>query len=188
VQWAIPFPPIGYPAQSQGSQSGSRGDDDADEDAQAQAQDEPKICPDPSPENINGRDPDAILYQSQISGLPPGLIVELNGIEFDGCDPITGMMKEAKKGEDWFFESVPEKDRAKLKEYRDIIRQDRSQSVAAGKPRVMWYFTNFDASLYWLGRFRYEGIENIDTMWEPLRRSKIERVFAAHGRRSWAGA
>jgi hypothetical protein len=40
---------------------------------------EPKLCPDPTPENIAGRSERTIAYQSQITGLPPGLEVVFNG-------------------------------------------------------------------------------------------------------------
>ncbi|MBV9861866.1 MAG: hypothetical protein JO267_06935 [Alphaproteobacteria bacterium] len=60
------------------------------------ARDQPQLCPDPSAENIAGRSERAIAYQSQITGLPPGLEVELNGARFDGCRESDGTMLEAK--------------------------------------------------------------------------------------------
>jgi Restriction endonuclease fold toxin 5 len=60
------------------------------------AQDRPQLCPDPSDENIAGRSERAIAYQSQITGLPPGLAVKLSGVGFDGCRESDGTMLEAK--------------------------------------------------------------------------------------------
>ncbi len=67
--------------------------------AQAQTdtdQDQPKLCPDPSPEIIEGRSERTLDYQQQISGLPPGLAVNLNGVSFDGCRESDSTMLEAK--------------------------------------------------------------------------------------------
>jgi hypothetical protein len=58
--------------------------------------DEPKLCPAPTEESTAGRSDRAIVYQAQISGLPPGLEVKLNGVRFDGCRESDGTMLEAK--------------------------------------------------------------------------------------------
>jgi hypothetical protein len=57
---------------------------------------QPKLCPDPTPENIAGRSDRTIAYQSQITGLPPGLEIVFNGERYDGCDLQTGNLIEAK--------------------------------------------------------------------------------------------
>jgi hypothetical protein len=64
----------------------------------------PKLCPDPTPENIAGRSDRTIAYQSQITGLPPGLEVVFNGERYNGCPPENGNLLEAKgKGYDNFM-------------------------------------------------------------------------------------
>jgi len=81
---------------------GYRAQTDADARANSRSQavadtaSEPKLCPDPTPENIAGRSDRTIAYQSQITGLPPGLEVVFNGERYDGCDPVTGNLIEAK--------------------------------------------------------------------------------------------
>ena len=57
---------------------------------------DPKLCPDPTPENIAGRSERTIAYQSQVTGLPPGLEVVFNGERYDGCRPENGNLIEAK--------------------------------------------------------------------------------------------
>ncbi len=59
-------------------------------------QDQPKLCPDPNAENIAGRSERSLAYQEQITGLPRGLEVTLNGVRFDGCIEADGTMLEAK--------------------------------------------------------------------------------------------
>ena len=59
-------------------------------------QDQPKLCPDPNAENIAGRSERSLAYQQQITGLPRGLEVTLNGVRFDGCIEADGTMLEAK--------------------------------------------------------------------------------------------
>jgi hypothetical protein len=59
-------------------------------------QDRPKLCPDPNAESIAGRSERSLAYQEQISGLPRGLEVTLNGVRFDGCIEADGTMLEAK--------------------------------------------------------------------------------------------
>jgi hypothetical protein len=135
---------------------------------------DPKDCPDPTPESINGRDPDVVRYQSQITGLEPGQIVHLNGRNFDGCDEETGDMKEAKHGQDWFF-TVPVEDRPSLNEYKKIMAQAEGQSNAAGERRVIWYFSNPEAATYWREKFKEANLDNLGTKWEALEAKKFWR-------------
>jgi hypothetical protein len=137
---------------------------------------DPKLCPDPSPENINGRDPDVVRYQSQVTGLPPGQIVSLNGVDFDGCIKENGNMQDAKHGQDWLM-AVPEKYRSSLNQYTKTMDQARSQAAAAGERRVIWYFTNPEVASYWLSEFRKAGLENFDTTWEPLKTEKFTKLY-----------
>ncbi|MGH7061737.1 MAG: hypothetical protein ACREFH_15220, partial [Stellaceae bacterium] len=60
------------------------------------ASNRPQLCPDESPENINGRSERSLAYQEQISGLPRGFEIVLNGVRFDGCRETNGTMLEAK--------------------------------------------------------------------------------------------
>jgi hypothetical protein len=69
-----------------------------DADAQARTRSEPEICPPATPEpDAKSRTMEQLLYQQQINGLPLGYEVRLNGVGYDGCDTLTGFMKEAKK-------------------------------------------------------------------------------------------
>jgi restriction endonuclease fold toxin 5 of polymorphic toxin system len=64
--------------------------------------DEPKLCPAPTRENIEGRKKPSLDYQKQITGLEAGLDVKLPDpvegglVSFDGCRESDGTMLEAK--------------------------------------------------------------------------------------------
>ena len=46
----------------------------------------------------------SVAYQEYVSGLPYGLAVRLGLVRFDGCDPATGIMLEAKANIDHLFD------------------------------------------------------------------------------------
>jgi hypothetical protein len=60
------------------------------------AKDQPQLCPDPTAESVAGRSERSLAYQQQITGLPRGLEVKLNGVRFDGFREEDGTMLEAK--------------------------------------------------------------------------------------------
>jgi hypothetical protein len=62
----------------------------------SQDQDRPKLCPDPTAENIAGRSERSLRYQEQITGLQRGLEIVFNGERYDGCRPENGNLLEAK--------------------------------------------------------------------------------------------
>lgn len=119
--------------------------------AQAQTdadQDEPKLCPDPSPEKtIVGRKEWSLAYQEQITGLPRGLQVELNGVSFDGCRESDGTMLEAKgpgyldmllKGSAMPWEGVEKR----------LDQQADDQIEAADGRAIEWHFAEEGVANY----------------------------------------
>ncbi len=143
--------------------------------AQAQSdtdQDQPKLCPDPSPGSIAGRSERTIYYQQQITGLPPGLDVMLNGVRFDGCRESDGTMLEAKgEGFEWAMTSPT----SFIKNYEGvdkIMNQAQNQSIAAGDRMVEWYFAEEPIAEYFRNRFATANISNIVVFFEPYRPRK----------------
>ena len=65
---------------------------------------EPKLCPDPTPEPKRTTSTNSIAYQEYVSGLPYGLAITFGGVIFDGCDPTTGNLLEAKANIDFMFD------------------------------------------------------------------------------------
>jgi hypothetical protein len=60
------------------------------------ASDQPKLCPDPSLDVPGNKSDRSVAYQTQISGLPPGMAVRFNVVMFDGCRMTDGTLLEAK--------------------------------------------------------------------------------------------
>jgi Restriction endonuclease fold toxin 5 len=102
-------------------------------------QDSPKLCPDPTPEIIEGRSARTLDYQQQISGLPPGLAINLNGVSFDGCRESDGTMLEAKGlgYENFLTESGEWQDW--YTGLQRLEQQAADQSIAAGQRTVEWH-------------------------------------------------
>jgi hypothetical protein len=80
---------------------------DREPEASAAPQDrEPELCPKPVPEpetadwRIN-----SVLYQEYVTKLEYGLAIYVGGVYFDGCDPKTGDLLEAKANIDFMYDS-----------------------------------------------------------------------------------
>ncbi len=109
----------GYRSQSSTTTSGAS----AGTRVTADAASEPKLCPDPTPENIAGRSDRTIAYQAQITGLPPGLEVVFNGERYDGRCRENGDLSEAKgEGYEDFMEG-PDSWKGWFTELADIEQQ-----------------------------------------------------------------
>jgi hypothetical protein len=65
---------------------------------------EPKLCPAPTPEPKTTQSENSIAYQEYVSGLPYGWAIDVGGVIFDGCDPRTGNLLEAKADIDFMFD------------------------------------------------------------------------------------
>jgi hypothetical protein len=65
---------------------------------------EPKLCPDPTPEPKTTNSANSIAYQKYVSKLPYGWAIDVDGVNFDGCDPSTGNLLEAKANIDHLFD------------------------------------------------------------------------------------
>ena len=64
----------------------------------------PKLCPDPTPEAKTTQSQNSIAYQEYVSKLPYGLAIRVGLVMFDGCDPGTGDLLEAKADIDFMFD------------------------------------------------------------------------------------
>ena len=66
---------------------------------------EPKLCPDPTEEPKTTKSANSIAYQEYVSKLPYGWAIVLGIVRFDGCDPETGFLLEAKANIDHLFDA-----------------------------------------------------------------------------------
>jgi hypothetical protein len=113
----------------------------------ARARTDAKLCPDPTVESIAGRKLPALLYQSQISGLPPGVDFRLvdpatgRDVSYDACWPAKqGEMGEA-KGPNYFkFMIDPDHWYKWYQGVAQIKDQMERQARAAGARHVEWHF------------------------------------------------
>jgi len=102
--------------------------------------DQPKLCPNPSPDRPSGMSDRAASYQEQITGLPRGMAILFNGVFFDGCRTSDGTLLEAKgPGYEWALsqngEFFPNFDGEE-----QLHEQIQRQSASAGARVVEWHF------------------------------------------------
>ena len=143
--------------------------------ASASERDQPKLCPNRSKENIAGRSKRSLAYQEQISQLPRGFEVKLNGVRFDGCREEDGTMLEA-KGPGYADKMVgPETWQEWYTGVRSIKAQMKSQAKASVDRNVEWHFAEPAVARYFRGYAEQEGLANIDVRYTPVRRSWFPR-------------
>lgn len=145
--------------------------------AQTDAADEPKLCPDPTPDHPGAREKD-IAYQQYIStlingrALSAGLAVKLvnpatgNDVFFDDCRDVDGTMIEAKgtgyakmlaNGPDSFpWLGVEQK----------MLKQADRQLQAAGSHTIEWYFAEPEIAEYMREKF-FQNDFNIHIYYVP---------------------
>ena len=131
--------------------------------------DEPRLCPDPSPDRPSGMSDRAAAYQEQITGLPRGLAVDLGGVVFDGCRESDGVMLEAKGlGYEWALQADGTY-RANFEGADGIMEQADNQNSAAGIAgrKVEWYFAERRVADYFRNAFKEEGFNNITVFYQP---------------------
>jgi hypothetical protein len=117
--------------------------------------DEPKLCPAPTEENIEGRKDRSLRYQRQITGLRDGLDVKLPDpvegglVSFDGCRQSDGTMLEAKGP--GYAEHLEGGYPAVWKGFEDKINRQvelQSRSAAASGRNVEWHFAEKEVADY----------------------------------------
>jgi hypothetical protein len=153
-----------------GASTGVAETSDADAGAQATSDtssDQPKLCPDPTADRPGGKSVRAQAYQAQITGLPPGLAVALNGVVFDGCRESDGTMLEAKgPGYAWALRGS----NAWMENYRGvdgIMDQAAKQSEAAAGRAIEWHFAEQPAADYFRNAFARRSLSNITVIYTP---------------------
>ncbi len=140
--------------------------------------DEPKLCPDPSPDVPHGASERAKAYQEQISALnnpqrplPAGVAVSLENpltgenVAFDDCRESDGTMIEAKGPGFADQMKYPYFDTGIVPGWED---QARTQVSAAGSRDVAWYFAEPEAAEKARQRFgNDEQLQKIEIFYVP---------------------
>jgi hypothetical protein len=131
------------------------------------ASDQPKLCPDPSPDRPGGMSDRAGAYQQQITGLPHGMAVYLNGVMFDGCRTTDGTMLEA-KGPGYEFAMTDKGGWEDWYEGIDKLKADLSRySAAAGNRTVEYHFAEARVATYVSNYVESLGISNVHVFIRP---------------------
>ena len=126
----------------------------------------PRLCPVPTPDQPHGAKEAAWAYQEQITGLPRGLAVRLNGVDFDGCRESDGTMLEAKgPGYAKFLDSNGEWLPWWDGKY-ELMNQAIAQSAAAGSRQIEWYVAEPRALFAIKKMISDLGIQNITVLYE----------------------
>ena len=127
----------------------------------AGSDDDPENCPVPTPENTKGRSRRSLAYQTQITGLPEGWDVALNGVRFDGCDDETQRMMEAKGlGMEWML-NWPTDKLYQSKFYQRMMRQGERQNNASTGRGDDYYFASERMANFFSSEFAKKGYSNI---------------------------
>jgi hypothetical protein len=103
---------------------------------------EPRLCPDPTPEPKTTKSANAIAYQEYVSGLPYGWAIVVGGVRFDGCEESTGNLLDAKAKQDHLFDlDAPAALESWVYSENDPAVQMETQAkvaLAAGR-RIIWH-------------------------------------------------
>jgi len=130
---------------------------------------QPRLCPDPGPDRPGGMSERAAAYQEQITGLPRGMAVFLNGVMFDGCRTTDGTMLEA-KGPGYEFAMTPD---GGWKDWYGGIEDLKADlprySAAAGNRIVEYHFAEPRVAAFMSDYARSMGLSNIRVFHTPAR-------------------
>ncbi len=135
---------------------------------------DPRLCPDPESDTPGwkSRSERSLAYQEQITGLPRGLAVNLNGVSFDGCRLTNGNMLEAKGPRIAEFIDG----RGGWKPYfiasgglADLDDQIARQSMAAVGRTVEWHVAEDPVADYVREYARTNNFQNINVLYDPPR-------------------
>jgi hypothetical protein len=100
----------------------------------------PRLCPEPTNEPRTTNSANSIAYQEYVSGLRYPLAIWFGGLFFDGCDPPTGLLLEAKADIDFMFD---ENDEVywwlKPKKNPKIQMLDQAEAAFAAGRLVVWH-------------------------------------------------
>jgi len=118
----------------------------------------PKNCPPASTTNESMSER-AARYQQQITGLPLGAVILINGVKFDGCRESDGTLLDAKgPGYQQFFKDGDFVEWAKAGP--GLMVQAQRQIIAADGRRIEWYVAEAPVALALQVKFAIPPINN----------------------------
>jgi hypothetical protein len=136
----------------------------------AEAQrDKARLCPDWSKENIKGRSPGAVAYQSQIAHMPPEWDIKFRAVRYDGCDEATGDLSDAKFGFAKFM-TGPDTWYPWFRGVAKLERQMKRQSDNAPDRTIDWHFSEDGPARFFAARAERPPnivVHYTKPMWQP---------------------
>lgn len=140
--------------------------------SQADDDNEPKLCPEPGEDKPGWQEHSSrsLAYQSMVTGLPPGVAVNLNGVSFDGCRQSDGVMLEAKGP--GIAEFIDESGNWKpyfngLRDLQDRIA-NQSHAARASNRSVEWHVAEEPVADYIRKYARENGFTNVQVFYHPI--------------------
>ena len=127
---------------------------------------EPRLCPDPTLETMTSYSENSIRYQEYVSKLVYGLAIYVRGVYFDGCDPKTGNLLEAKANIDFLFDRNDKLLYWAIKKYNFRYQMERQADAAKADGRnSVWHAQTMKG---------YRGLEKIA---RKLKRTNLFVVY-----------
>lgn len=108
----------------------------------------PRFCPPITRDWPSNDDDDWQDYQQQVTGLPRGWAVELNGVRFDGCDETRRVMLEAKARYRQFLRVGQFGWQRWYQGGKAMIEKMRRQLLAADGRTIEWHFAQKECADY----------------------------------------
>jgi hypothetical protein len=133
----------------------------------------PRFCPPITKDWPSNDDDDWQDYQQQVTGLPRGWAVELNGVRFDGCDETRRVMLEAKARYQQFLRKGQFGWQRWYQGGKAMIEKMRRQLVAADGRTIEWHFAQKECADYM--RIQVERLAESEPAFEQIRVIHQER-------------
>lgn len=134
----------------------------------AASDNEPKLCPDPTPERKTTKSENSIAYQEYVTWLPYGLAINVGGVNFDGCDPATGTLLEAKANIDFMFDDNDQLKWFIYPEKNPAIQMETQADTALAAGRVVVWHAQTEKGFRGLSKIKEQNSwMNLFVVYDP---------------------
>jgi len=130
-------------------------------------EDEPRLCPRPVNEPMTTQSKNSIAYQEYVTKLRYGLAIWLGGVFFDGCDPRTGILLEAKADIDFLMDANDEWYEW-AEENNPRFQMERQAIAAAAAGRIVVWHAQTQKGFRGLSKIAEKlGKTNLSVVYDP---------------------
>lgn len=128
---------------------------------------EPKLCPEPTPEPKTTTSENSIRYQEYVSDLIYGLAIKVGGVNFDGCDPKTGNLLEAKANIDHLFDTNGRLNWWVDSENDPTFQMERQANAALVAGRIVIWHAQTQKGFQGLNLIKNDKWSNLFIIYDP---------------------